>query len=139
MFGAFSLIALLGIGTDLRKGVYVLIFSAAVAIAGFIIGITALVKARRTGSFRPRFAVSGIVFSALGAIVSIPILATYLAFPTQVNNYVNCLHQAQNSSDQQACMTKFYRSIHLGVSASPNSIPSPLARHVSPVDLPPRH
>ncbi len=130
---------MLGIGTDLRKGVYVLIFSAAVAIAGFIIGITALVKARKTGSYRPRFSVSGIVFSALGALVSVPILATYLAFPTQVNNYVNCLHQAQNSADQQACMTKFYKSIHFDASASPTSIPAPLARHAAPSDLPQRY
>jgi hypothetical protein len=41
-------------------------------------------------------------------------LATYLAFPTQVSNYVDCLRQAQNSSDQRSCMTKFYKSIHVG-------------------------
>jgi hypothetical protein len=107
-------VALLGLGTDLHKGVYVLIFSAVVGIAAIVIGISALVKARSTGSYRPRFAVGGIVFGALATLISVPILATYLAFPTQVNNYVNCLRQAQNSSDQRACMTKFYKDIHVG-------------------------
>ncbi len=118
VFGALSLVALLGIGTDLRKGVYVLLFSAAIGIAGSVIGITALVKARRTGTYRPRFAVAGIVLGALAALISTPILITYLAFPTQVNDYVNCLQQAQNSSQQQACMSKFYKSIHLSKSAA---------------------
>lgn len=118
MFGALSLVALLGIGTDLRKGVYVLLFSAAIGIAGSVIGITALVKARRTGTYRPRWAISGIVLGALAALISMPILVVYLAFPTQVNNYVNCLQRAQNSSQQQACMSKFYKSIHLRTSAA---------------------
>ena len=117
VFGVVSLLALLGLGTDLRKGVYLLAFSMAVGLAACVIGITALIKARRTGTYRPRGAVGGIVLGALATVISLPILVTYLVFPTQVNNYVNCLSQAQNSSQQQACMTKFYRSIHIGSSA----------------------
>lgn len=114
MFGAIALVALLGLGTDLHKGVYLLMFSAAVGVAASVIGITAVVKARKTGSYRPRGAVGGIVLGVLATLIAVPILATYLAFPTQVSNYVTCLRQAQNSSDQRACMTKFYKSIHLG-------------------------
>jgi len=117
VFGVISLLALLGLGTDLRKGVYLLAFSMAVGLAACVIGITALVKARRTGTYRPRGAIGGIVLGALATLISVPILVTYLAFPTQVDDYVNCLSQAQNSSQQQACMTRFYRSIHLGTSA----------------------
>ena len=101
VFGVISLLALLGLGTDLRKGVYLLGFSTAVGLAACVIGITALIKARRTGTYRPRGAIGGIVLGALATLISVPILVTYLAFPTQVNNYVNCLSQAQNSSQQQ--------------------------------------
>jgi len=114
IFGAVALIALFGLGTDLHKGVYLLIFSAVVGIAALVIGITAVVKARKTGSYRPRGAIGGIVLGALATLIAVPILATYLAFPTQVSNYVNCLHEAQTSVDQRACMTKFYKAIHLG-------------------------
>jgi hypothetical protein len=114
LFGVISLVALLGLGTDLHRGVYLLAFSLAVGLAACVIGITALVKARRTGSYRPRGAIGGIVLGALALLISVPILVTYLAFPTQVNNYVNCLSQAQNSSQQHACMTKFYQTIRLG-------------------------
>jgi hypothetical protein len=119
IFGAVALIALFGLGTDLHKGVYLLIFSAAVGVAALVIGVTAVIKARKTGSYRPRGAVGGIVLGALATLIAVPILATYLAFPTQVSNYVNCLHQAQTSSEQRACMTKFYKAIQLGAGLAP--------------------
>lgn len=124
VFGALSLVALLGLGGDLRRGVYLLIFSAIVGVAACVIGITALRKARRTGVYRPRGAIGGIVLGALAALLAIPMLATYLAFPTQVNNYVKCLNLAQTPSEQRACQVQFFRSLHLSaglhrVTASP--------------------
>ncbi len=116
MLGVLSLVALLGLGGNLHRGVYLLIFSAVIGIAACAIGITAVVKARKTGSYRPRGAVGGIVLGFIAALLSIPILATYLAFPRQVDNYVKCLSQSQSQSSgsQQACMNKFYKTIHLG-------------------------
>ena len=117
ILSVLSLVALLGIGGDLHRGVYLLVFSAVIGIAGCVIGITAVRKARKTGSYRPRGAIGGIVLGAIAALLSIPILAIYLAFPSQVNNYVKCLGQAQSSGAQQSCMNRFYRSIHLGSAA----------------------
>jgi hypothetical protein len=116
VLGVLSLVALLGLSGDLHRGVYLLIFSAAIGLAACVIGITAVVKARKTGSYRPRGAVAGIVLGVIAALLSIPILATYLAFPRQVDNYVKCLTQSQSQSSggQQACMDRFYKSIHLG-------------------------
>jgi len=120
VFGGVSLIALFGLSADLRKGVYVLSFSALIGLAACVIGISALVKARKTNSYRPRGAIGGIVLGVIGMLISVPILLTYLAFPTQLTNYVNCLSQAQNSTAQKACMTQFYKSIGLDTSALKN-------------------
>jgi hypothetical protein len=114
VLSVLALVALLGLGGDLHRGVYLLIFSAVVGIGSCIIGITAVVKARKTGCYRPRGSIGGIVLGALAAVLSIPILATYLAFPHQVDNYVKCLNQNQGSGSEQSCMNKFYKSIHLG-------------------------
>jgi hypothetical protein len=111
IFGALSLVAPAGIRGNPHRGVYLLIFSAIVGVAACVIGITALRKARRTGSYRPRGAVGGIVLGAFAALISIPTLAFYLAFPTQVNNYVRCLSVAQSSSEQHACISQFYKSV----------------------------
>jgi hypothetical protein len=54
------------------------------------------------------------VLGVMAALLSIPILATYLAFPRQVDNYVKCVSQSQSSGGQQACMNRFYKSMHLG-------------------------
>jgi hypothetical protein len=122
VLGALAMVALLGLSSDLRRGLYLLLFSALIGIGSCVIGITAVRKARKTGSFRPRGAIGGIVLGALAALVSIPILVTYLAYPTQVTNYVNCLSNAQNSSAQQACMNRFYKSIHVGMPALHNDV-----------------
>jgi hypothetical protein len=118
VLGVLALVAMFGLGADLKRGVFVLIFSAAVGIGSCVIGITALRKARKTGTLRPGGAVGGIVFGALATVISVPILATYLAFPGPLNNYVNCLSQAQSSSQQHACVSKFYKSIQLGEPAA---------------------
>jgi hypothetical protein len=122
VLGVLSLVALLGLTGELHRGVYLLSFSALIGIAACVIGITAVVKARKTGSYRPRGAVGGIVLGTMAALLSIPILATYLVFPRQVDNYVKCLSQSQSQSSgsQQACMDKFYKSIHLGAPAAAN-------------------
>lgn len=112
-FGMLALIALIGLGTDLRKGIYALIFSAAVGLAACIIGITALAKARRTGAYRPRGAIGGIVLGALAALLSVPLLAFYLIFPRQLDDYFACASQAQTSAQYQACLNDLARSAHL--------------------------
>lgn len=114
VLGVLALVALLGLSGNLSRGVYLLIFSAVIGIAACVIGITAVIKARKTGSYRPRGAVGGIVLGAMAALLSIPILATYLAFPHQVDNYVKCVNQSQSSGGQQTCMNRFYKSIHVG-------------------------
>jgi len=119
-----ALVALFFLGGDRRHGVYLLIFSTAIGVGACVIGITAVLKARKTGTYRPRGSVLGIVIGALATVVSIPILVLYLTYPHQVDNYINCLNQSQN---QQSCMDKFYKSIQPGaarVSRPDNRVPN---------------
>jgi hypothetical protein len=131
VFGLLALIGLLGLGSDLRKGVWALIFSGAVGLAACVIGITALAKARRTGAYRPRGAVGGIVLGALAALLSVPLLIFYLMFPRQLENYVTCARQAQTSAQFQACakeLTGYYSLL-----GAPGDIPaSPPTGSASP-------
>lgn len=115
VFGMLSVLAfLLGARALAHRGVYLMIFAAVIGIAGCVIGITALVKARRTGSYRPRGAVGGIVLGTIAALISIPTASLYLAFPTEVNNYVTCVSNARTAAQQRACQKRFYKSTHLG-------------------------
>jgi hypothetical protein len=107
-------VALFGLGASLSRGVYLLLFSLVIGAGAIVIGITAVVRARRTASYRPAGAVGGIVLGGLAALISIPILATYLVFPTPLNHYVKCIGQAQTAQQRQACESTFYKEIHLG-------------------------
>jgi hypothetical protein len=113
VLGVLSLVAFYGLRGHLRHFAYPLLFSAVVGVASVVIGITALRKARRTGAYRPRGAIGGIVLGTLAALLSIPTLIFYLIFPRQVDNYFTCLSQAQSASSDRACMDKFSRSIQL--------------------------
>lgn len=114
MLGALAIVALLSFSGDLRRGVYVLGFSALIGTAALVIGITALRKARRTDVYRPRGAIGAIFLGAMAMLLTMPVLATYALFPAQVGNYLRCLSQAQSSSAQQACVNQFVKSINSG-------------------------
>jgi len=114
VLGVLSLVALLGLWGNQRRFVYLLIFSVVIGVASSVIGITAVLKARRTGSYRPRGAVGGIALGALAALISIVMLTLYLAFPRQIDNYIRCRSQAQTAASRQSCMDKLRRSIQPG-------------------------
>ena len=118
VFGLLALVAMFGLGAaagDLHRGVYLLLFSLIVGIAACVIGVTALVKARRTETYRPRGAIGGIVLGGLAGLLSSSFLVMYLIYPSQLSTYFRCLSQAQTSQAQQACARQFYKSTGLGV------------------------
>jgi hypothetical protein len=114
LLGVASLFALIGLRSDPQRFVYLLIFSAVIGVASVVIGITAVLKARRTGSFRPRGVIGGIILGSLAAVLSIPLLAWYIAFPRPVDNYITCITQTQTTGGDKTCLDKFYRSIRSG-------------------------
>jgi membrane protease YdiL (CAAX protease family) len=111
VIGALALAALLAFNGDLRRGVYLIGFSALIGAGAVVIGITALRKAKRTESFRPRGTVAGIVMGAFAMVLTIPMLAVYLAFPSQVQNYMSCMTQAQSTPTRQGCVNQFLNSV----------------------------
>ncbi len=119
-----SLVAILfGFGPDPSRGIFLVIFSALVGIAAIVIGVSAIVKARKTGSYRPRGVIGGIGLGALAALISLAVGTLYLAFPNQTRTYVNCLNQAQTTSQRQACLNQLEKSINAGLpSTSPGGL-----------------
>ena len=89
-----------------------MIFSLAVGIGGCWLGITALRQARRAGAWRPRGAIFGIVFGALGGLLSIVLLIAFTVFWTQLSQYSRCLAGANTLSAQQACLTQLDKSVN---------------------------
>ena len=114
VIGALALLALLGFNGDLSRGVYLLGFSALVGATAAVIGITALRKAKRTDVARPRGAVAGIILGVFALVLTVPMMTAYLAFPGQMQSYMNCMTQAQSTGDRQTCVNQFLNSVSSG-------------------------
>ena len=110
--GGLSVFALLGIGGNFRRGVYLVIFSLAVGIAAAWLGITAMRQARRAASMRPRGAVLGTVFGVISAVLSAFLLIFVAVFWTQLTAYSQCLGAANTVTGQQACVNQLDRSVN---------------------------
>ncbi len=94
-----------------------MIFSLVIGPAACWLGISAMRKARRTGTRRPRGAIAGTIFGTLAALLAVAYLATFALFATQFHAYSRCLADAQTLSAQQACTRQFYKSVDGGLGA----------------------
>jgi uncharacterized membrane protein len=108
-----SVLALLGVGSNFHRGIYLVIFALVVGIGACWFGITAMRRARRSVSMRPRGAVAGTVLGVIGALLSIILLLALVAFWRQLTSFSQCLNEANTPSAQQACLTQLHRSVGL--------------------------
>jgi hypothetical protein len=112
LLGILSVFALLGTGTNLHRGIYLIVFALLAGLGACWIGLTALRRAKRSGSWRPRGAIFGMVFGVIGSLLSAGALILFSVFWPQFSQYSRCLGGANTLSAQQSCWTQFERSVH---------------------------
>ena len=109
--GVLSLLGLaLGLG-NLRRGVFVAVLTLLFAVAAMWLGIAVNRRARRSGTARPRGAVSGIVLGGFGLALSLLWLLVLAVFWPQLSTYSNCMASANTVTAQQACHTQLTNSV----------------------------
>jgi predicted PurR-regulated permease PerM len=113
ILGVLSLLALLGVGTNFHRGIYLVFFALVVGVGACWFGISAVRRARRSVTMRPRGAVAGTVLGAIATLLSVILLIAFAAFWNQLNSFSQCLNQANTPSAQQACMNQLHRSVGL--------------------------
>ncbi len=108
------MIALFGIGGnfDFHRGVYLVIFALVVGLAACWLGVTAMRRARRSASMRPRGAVLATVFGAIGAFLSALLLIILAVFWGQLTTYSRCLGAANTVTARQACLNQLNHSLN---------------------------
>jgi hypothetical protein len=117
ILGVVSVLALLGVGSNVNRSIYLVIFALAVGIGACWFGLTAIRKARQSVSMRPRGAVAGIVLGVIGALLSVVVLLYIAASWSELMSYSHCMSEANTLSAQQACANEYHQP--MGVSKLP--------------------
>ena len=119
--GVLSLLGLaLGLG-NLRRGIFVAVLALLFAVTAIWLGVSTSKRARRSGTARPRGAVSGIVLGGFGLAFSALWLLVLAVFWPQVSTYYSCMNSATTVAAQQACHTQFTDSVGGEISFLQNS------------------
>ena len=119
VLGLLSLLGLtLGLG-NVHRSVYVATLALLFAVTAIWLGAGANRRARRSGTARPRGAVSGIVLGGFGLAVSALWLMALAVFWPQLSAYYNCMNGANTVVAQQACHNQLTHSIGGEISILP--------------------
>ncbi len=110
MLAVISLFGMMMIG-NVRRGVYVVAVALIIAAIALWLSISAMSRARRGGTGRPRGAVFATVLGAFGLAFSAFVLAGFAMFWPQLTQYSNCLSGASTVSAQQACQQQLNNSV----------------------------
>jgi len=111
VLGLLSLLGLtLGLG-NVHRSVYVATLALLFAVTAIWLGAGANRRARRSGTARPRGAVSGIVLGGFGLAISALWLMALAVFWPQLSAYYNCMNGANTVVAQQACHNQLTNSI----------------------------
>ena len=105
-----SLLSMMLIG-NVRRGVYVVAVALVVAAIALWLAISAMSRARRGGTGRPRGAIFATVLGTAGVLFSAFVLAGFAMFWTQLQQYSSCLSGAGTVSAQQACQQQLTNSV----------------------------
>jgi len=105
-----SLLGLLGL-TNFQRGRYIVGFALVVGVLAVWFAVTAIIRARRRGTARPRASVTATVIGAIGVLLSGLLLAGFAMFGPQVTHYSQCLSGANTISAQQSCQHQFIQGI----------------------------
>ena len=108
--GLLSLLALF-LASGLRHAVYVVVATLVIGALAAWLGSTAVSRARKSRTGRPRGAVAGIVLGLLGLAFSGLALIVFALFWNQLSTYRNCTSAANTLTAQQACQHQLSQTI----------------------------
>jgi hypothetical protein len=108
--GVLSLVGL-SLAGGMRRAVYVIIVTLLVGAVSAWLGGTALSRARRDGTARPRGAIGGTILGILGLAFSAIMLIVFALFWNELSTYSSCLSGANTLTAQRACQHQFSQTI----------------------------
>jgi hypothetical protein len=110
LLAVLSLFGLLAL-SNFQRGIYIVAFALVVGVLAIWLAVTALRRARRSGTAGPRGSVTAIVIGGIGVLLSAGLLGGFALFGKQAAAYSQCLSGANTNAAQQACQHQFIRAV----------------------------
>ncbi len=95
-----------------RYGILLIGYALLASLIALWLGLTAVSRARRDRTARPRGAVLATVIATLGIGLSILLLLGFALFGRQLAGYSRCLTAASTASAQQSCYSQFSHALN---------------------------
>lgn len=108
-----TLIGLFGMlmaGSNIHRSVYVVTIAVIIALAALWLSFTAMSRAKRIGSSRPRGAIFAVVLGIIMVVLGGSTVFSVLFIP-QYTQFAECMQQAQTNTTQQACWNTLENSV----------------------------
>jgi len=96
----------------LQRGIYLVAYALLAGLMAMWLAVTALARARRGRTTRPRGSIIATVIAGVGIILSVIMLIAFAVFGKQLTSYGRCLSLASTSADRQACQTQFIHAVN---------------------------
>ena len=96
----------------LQRGIYLVAYALLAGLMAMWLAVTALARARRGRTRRPRGSIIATVIAGVGIILSVILLIAFAVFGKQLTAYGRCLSLASTGADRQACQTQFIHAVN---------------------------
>jgi hypothetical protein len=106
-----SLAGLLGFNIEAQRAVLVIIYSLLAGATGLWLALTAMRRARRSRTARPRGSVAATVIAGIGTGLAAAMLLAFGLFGRQLSDYGRCLSGANTIAASQSCYSRFAHAL----------------------------
>jgi hypothetical protein len=96
----------------LQRGIYLVAYALLAGLMAMWLAVTALSRARRGRTARPRGSVTAVVIAGIGIVMSAVMLVAFAVLGKQLNAYGECLAAASTPGDQQSCQSQFVHAVN---------------------------
>jgi hypothetical protein len=107
-----SLAGFLGFNINLRRGIFIVAYALLAGATALWLSLTAMSRARRQQTARPRGAVAATAIAGVGIGLSAAMLLAFVLFGQQLTGYGQCLSGANTIAAQQSCYSHFSRALN---------------------------
>jgi hypothetical protein len=107
-----GLAGFLGFNVDLHRGILVVGYALLAGVIALWLAVTAIRRARRNRTARPRGSVAAVTIAGIGIALSLVMLLAFALFGRQLTVYGQCLSGANTIAAQQACYSQFSHALN---------------------------